>query len=45
MNLFWRDPLTHRLAVPPLPQLVFTHIFGWTQGARERDERGFSTWR
>jgi len=20
MNLFWRDPLTHRLAVPPLPQ-------------------------
>jgi hypothetical protein len=20
INLFWRDPLTHRLAVPPLPQ-------------------------
>jgi len=41
--LYDRNPLT--LGPSRRGELIFTHIFGWTQGASEPDEQGFSTWR
>jgi hypothetical protein len=41
--IYDRNPLT--LGPSRRGELIFTHIFGWTQGASEPDEQGFSTWR